>query len=190
MLSFWNKELSFGEVVELMTEYDPRDHSAYDLNAVALWTLGEDTDSLNTDGATLYEEKAGLNATATGLSAANFVEVDTSSLQEVVIADIPLYNNLVHNASTNNPIDGATISLIGLDATYTTLSDEYGNFEFSNLPELSYIMSVSAPGFVTYYRNFHKDDATRIMLVPEFSSDLTDSSSRIVTSWSSFIWPE
>ena len=185
MLSFWNKELSFAEVVELMTEYDPRDHSAYDLNAVALWTLGEEIDSLNTDGATLYEEKAGLNATATGLSAANFVEVDTSSLQEVVIADTPLYNNLVHNASTNNPIDGATISLIGLDATYTTLSDEYGNFEFSNIPELSYIMSVSAPGFVTYYRNFHKDDATRIMLVPEFSSDLTDSSSRIVTSWSS-----
>ena len=62
LVSLWEKELTMKEVVELVTEYDPREHSVYTTHAVSVWPLGEDLAVDDNDtGATVYDIRSGFS---------------------------------------------------------------------------------------------------------------------------------
>jgi hypothetical protein len=182
MISLWNKELSLAEVTELISEYSPLTHSAYESSASNIWPLGEDIISSNSSGSVVYEIKNGLNASATNMSSDNFKLVDLSEFNALNVAEYPIITNTVLNATDVSALANATVKLISADATYTTTSDAGGNFSFSNTPMRSYTIEVSLEGFVTYATTFDSEATNTISLSPEtIGADANDF--RIVLTW-------
>jgi hypothetical protein len=183
MVSFWDKELSLEEIIELVTEYDPRDHSAYSTYAVSVWPLGEDlaVDG-NSSGAAVYDIRSGLHASTTNIDDTNFVDVDLTEYSAVVVDNYTTLTNTVISASDASPIDGATITLIGADGNHTANSDASGVYTFTDIPKKLYALQVSAAGFSTYLTNFDSASSNYITLSPEIT-DSGDNDFRIVATW-------
>ena len=92
MLSFGTKS-SMDEVIELVTEYDPRNHSVWSTYAGFCLANGEDLAvEGNENGATVYDIKSGLHANTSNMDANNFVEVDLTTLDAAVPENYTITN--------------------------------------------------------------------------------------------------
>ena len=167
MLSFWDKELSMDEVIELVTEYDPRNHSVWSTYAVSAWPMGEDLAvEGNENGATVYDIKSGLHANTSNMDASNFVEVDLTTLDAIVPENYTSITNTVVNSSDASPLEGAAITLIGLNSTHTATTDASGVYNFSEIPKEPYALRVEATGFTSYTTSFDSASANYIFSIP------------------------
>ena len=107
------------EVVELVTEYDPREHSVYTTHAVSVWPLGEDLAVDGNDtGATVYDIRSGFHAQSVSMDENSFIEVDLTELEALVIDTYGPITNTVTNASDGLAVQGADVSIMApLQAT-------------------------------------------------------------------------
>ena len=169
MISLWNKELSLAEVTELISEYNPVNHSAYADSAVNVWPLGEDLITSNASG-TEYEIKNNFYTAlvTTNMTSDNFKLVDLTEYNSINIRESTfILTNVVLNATDATPLANASVKLISVSDTYTTTTDSNGSFTFSNTPIRSYTIEVSAEGFVTYSTSFDAESTSSISLSPE-----------------------
>ena len=182
MISLWNKELSLAEVTELISKYDPTNHSAYAECAVNVWPIGEDLISSNGSGTIIYDIKDNLHGSTINMTRDNFIVVDLTEFDAIDIATYPTLTNIVLNATDASPLANATIKLTGANDSFTTTTDTNGSFTFSNIPMRSYTLEVSLEGYVSYSTTFDADATNAISLSPETEgAGLNDL--RFVLSW-------
>ena len=182
MVSIWNKELSLSEVTELITEYNPEDHSNYEDHAISVWPLGEDIGEGNTAGETVFDIKNGLHGNTENMEASNFAPVDLEAYDALPIDNYTEVTLTIVDATDAIPINNAVIYLIGADDTYETSTDEFGTFSLSDIPVRPYTLNIVADGYVEYATTFNPQASNNISLSPESSGDVTNNF-RLVLSW-------
>ncbi len=183
MVSFWDKELSIDEVIELVTEYDPRNHSAFDTDAVSVWPMGEDLEvEGNENGAAVYDIRSAFHASTSNMDSSNFVEVDLTTLNSLVLDNYAAVTSSVVNASDGAPLEGATVTLIGLDSNHVATADASGVFNFTEIPIKPYALRVEAAGYTSYSTSFDSASSNYIALSKEIT-DSGDDDFRIIATW-------
>ena len=182
MVSIWNKELSLSEVTELITEYNPEDHSIYEEHAISVWPLGEDIAEGNTNGETVYDIKNGLHGNTENMQASNFAPVDLEAYNALPVDNYTEVTLTIVDATDAVPINNATIYLISAEDTYQTLTDEFGTFSLNDIPIRPYTLKIIADGYVEYSTTFDPQASNNISLSPESGGEVTNNF-RLVLSW-------
>ena len=182
MISFWSKELSLTEITELVTEYYPHDHSAYEDSALHVWPLGEDLISSNVTGSIIHDMKSNVHGSSYNMDSSNFVTIDLSAFNALTTASYPTLTSTILNATDATPIASATVKLIGAEATFTATTDTSGTFTFSDVPAKAYTLEVSASGFVTYTTSFNAEATNSISLSP-LTEESESGNFRFILSW-------
>ena len=183
LVSLWEKELTMKEVVELVTEYDPREHSVYTTHAVSVWPLGEDLAVDGNDtGATVYDIRSGFHAQSVSMDENSFIEVDLTELEALVIDTYGPITNTLTNASDGLAVQGADVSIIGASTSYSATTDVDGNFTLSDLPKEPYAILIQHTGHTDYISAFDPTSTNYLALSEEIVED-GNSNFRVVATW-------
>jgi hypothetical protein len=87
----------------------------------------------------------------------------------LLISTVSFAQNTLKGSIKENgkiPVIGATVKLSTNSETKNTLSDIYGNFEFTNLSDQNYKLTISSIGFEAFSQEVKANQTLEISLKP------------------------
>lgn len=113
--------------------------------------------------------------------AAGLVYIDDATVEIVENLNFGTLTGTVRNASDNEPIAGALVTITGPTSNETNTNSQ-GQFEFTNLPFGTYQLEVIAEGFITRTSTQVVDEQNEIANI-SLSSSLAEGQYRVVLTW-------